>query len=136
MLATFERGRASVEPLAGRTDLLTATGKGKVDFGTENIELEWTIKPRTGIGISAGSLANPYVKLGGTLSSPHLEAKPLDAAVSTGAAVATMGLTILAQGLYDRITSEENVCINKLVEGAPTAPEDNYQSYSNGGLVP
>ena len=135
-LATFERGRASVEPLAGRTDQLTAVGKGKVDFDTENIELEWTIKPRTGIGISAGSLANPYVKLGGTLTSPKLEAKPLDAAVSTGAAVATMGLTILAQGLYDRVTAEENVCINKLVEGAPTAPEEIYQSSSNGGLVP
>jgi len=123
-LATFERGKASVEPLAARTDKLTVVGKGKVDFNTENINLDWTIKPRTGIGLSAGSVANPYVKLGGTLTSPKIEVKPLDAAVSTGAAVATLGLSILAQGLYDRITAEENVCINALVKPTPIAQDN------------
>ena len=123
-LATFERGKASVEPLTARTDKLTVVGNGKVDFNTENIDLDWTIKPRTGIGLSAGSVANPYVKLGGTLTSPKIEVKPLDAAVSTGAAVATLGLSILAQGLYDRITAEENVCINALVKPTQTAQDN------------
>jgi hypothetical protein len=115
-LATLKGGKTVVKPLAGRTDKLTIVGEGKVDFGTENIEMTWAVKPRTGIGISASSVANPYVKLGGTLSSPQIEMKPLEAAASTGAAVATMGLTILLKGFYDRITAEQNVCVNSLMK--------------------
>jgi len=115
-LATVEHGKAVVAPIAARTDKLTVIGRGKVDFRTEDIDLQWTIKPREGVGISAGSIANPYVKLGGTLSSPRLEVKPLEAVVSTGAAVVTLGLTVLAKGFYDRITSEKNVCVDALAK--------------------
>jgi uncharacterized protein involved in outer membrane biogenesis len=115
-LATLKAGKTVLEPLAGRTDKLTIVGKGKVDFDTENIEMTWSVKPRTGIGISASSVANPYVKLGGTMSSPEIELKTLEAAASTGAAVATAGVTILLKGFYDRITAEKNVCVNALMK--------------------
>jgi hypothetical protein len=114
--ATVEHGKAVVEPIAARSDRMTVVGKGEIDLRTEEIELAWTLKPRTGVGISPGSIANPFVKLGGTLSSPRLEVKPLEAVASTGAAVATMGLTILAKGVYDRITAEKKVCVDKLVK--------------------
>jgi hypothetical protein len=57
---------------------------------------------------------NPFIKLGGTLASPKLDAKPLTAAATTGAAVATAGITVLLKGLYDRITAEKRVCAQAL----------------------
>jgi hypothetical protein len=83
----------------------------------------WTLKPRKGVGISAGSIANPYVKLGGTLSSPALEVKTLKAVTSTGAAVATAGLTVLFRGFYDRITAEKKVCVEALEKAQRKAEE-------------
>jgi uncharacterized protein involved in outer membrane biogenesis len=121
-LATAEHGKAAVEPIAVRTDKLTVVGHGRVDFHTEDIDLEWTLKPRKGVGISAGSIANPYIKLGGTLSSPKLEVKPLEAVASTGAAVATLGLTVLAKGFYDRITAEKNECASALKKARGAVP--------------
>ncbi len=112
----LENGKATVAPIAIRTDKLTGIGSGKVDLDTERIQLEWTIKPRKGVGLSASSIANPYIRLGGTLAAPSLELKPLDAFVSTGAAVASVGLTVLAKGLYDRITAGQDVCRRALAE--------------------
>jgi hypothetical protein len=107
-------GNAVVEPIAARTDKMTVVGRGKVDFDTEKIDFTWTIKSRRGVGISATSITNPYIKLGGTLAAPSLDAKPIEAAASTGAAVATAGVTILARGLWDRITAEKKVCAKAL----------------------
>ena len=114
--AVIEHGKTVVEPIAVRTDKITVVGNGKLDLGTEDIDLVWTIKPRSGAGISAGSIANPYVRLGGTLASPRLEVKQLQAVASTGAAVATVGLTILSRGIYNRITAEKKVCVDALAK--------------------
>ena len=65
---------------------------------------------RKGIGVSAGEIANSYIALGGTLASPRVDLKPLQALTSTAAAVATAGATTLARGLWDRITAERRVC--------------------------
>ena len=105
--AGIDHGKTVVAPIAVRTDKITVLGSGKLDLGTEAIDLVWTIKPRSGAGISAGSIANPYIRLGGTLASPRLEVKQLQAAASTGAAVATLGVTILSRGIYNRITAEK-----------------------------
>ena len=106
----------AVEPIAVRGDRLTVLGKGKVDLGTEAIDLSWTIKPRRNVGLSPGSIANPYIRLGCTLASPRLDVKPLEAVASTGAAVATAGLTILLRGIYNRITAEKKVCVQALAK--------------------
>ena len=62
----LENGKATVGPIAIRTDKLTGIGSGKVDLDTERIQLEWTIKPRKG-SVSASSIANLYIRLGETL---------------------------------------------------------------------
>jgi len=67
-------------------------------------------KPRKGIGLSASMITNPYIKLGGTLSSPSIQLKELQAVASTGAAVATLGLSLVAKGMFDRVTAEKKVC--------------------------
>jgi hypothetical protein len=114
--AGIRSGKAVVEPIATRTDKLTVVGNGKLDFNTEAIDLVWTLKPRRGIGLSGSTIVNPFIKLGGTLASPALDLKPVQAAVSTGAAVATAGLTLLFRGIYDRITAEKKVCANALAK--------------------
>jgi hypothetical protein len=61
-------------------------------------------------------VTNPYIKLGGTLADPSLELKPLEAVTSTGVAVATLGISLVAKGLFDRITAEKKVCKHALEE--------------------
>jgi hypothetical protein len=121
--AGIENGKLVVEPIAFRTDKLTVLGNGKLDFGTEDIDLAWTIKPRGHAGISGGSIANPYIRLGGTLASPRVEMKPLTAAASTGAAIASVGMTIVYRGIYNRITAEKKVCVDALAEARKAEAE-------------
>jgi hypothetical protein len=106
----IDDGVARFDPVAIRSKRLTMLGDGKIDLATEKIDFEWVTKPRKGVGISASMITNPYIKLGGTLARPSVEMKPLEAAASTGLAVATGGLSLLGKGLLDRITAEQNVC--------------------------
>jgi hypothetical protein len=115
-LLSFEDGVARLEPMAFQSDKMTLLGDGKIDFRTEKLKLEWITKPRKGIGISASMITNPYIKLGGTLASPSIELKPLEAVTSTGVAVATLGLSLVAKGMYDRVTAEKKVCKKALEE--------------------
>jgi len=110
MLVTFENGLAKLEPMAIQSDKMTMLGKGRIDLGTEKLNIDWVTKPRKGIGISASMITNPYIKLGGTLANPAVELKPLEAVTSTGVAVATLGISVVAKGMYDRVTAEKKVC--------------------------
>ena len=109
-------GIVTLKPFAVRTDRMTTVGGGSLDLETEKLSFDWITKPRRGLGISASALTNPYIKVGGTLSKPSIAVKPLEATVQTGAAVATMGLTLVAQGLWNRITSGREVCKRAIKE--------------------
>jgi hypothetical protein len=85
-------------------------GHGEVGLETEKLILHWATKPRKGVGLSAGTITNNYVKLGGSLSEPQLTISPLKAARATGAALFTGGLSILGRAVFDRISAERNVC--------------------------
>ena len=85
-------------------------GHGSIDFKTEKLNLNYAAKPRKGIGLSASTFTNPYIKLGGTLSDPKVTVKPLTAATATAAAITTGGLSILAKGFWDRFTSGKRAC--------------------------
>jgi len=113
---TLENGLARLEPMAFQSDKMTMLGNGRIDFGTEDLDLNWVTKPRKGVGLSASMITNPYIKLGGTLADPAMEVKPMQAVASTGVAVATMGLSLVAKGMYDRVTAEKKVCKNALKE--------------------
>ena len=110
-------GIVTLKPFAIRSERMTTVGGGSLDLTTEKLSFDWITKPRRGLGISASALTNPYIRLGGTLSKPAITVKPIEATVSTGAAVATMGLTLVARGLWDRMTSGREVC-QKAIEEA------------------
>jgi len=122
--AALTDGLMHLEPLALQTESMTLVGDGWIDFDTERLDLEWVTKPRKGFGLSASTLTNPYIKIGGTLTSPALEMKGLQALTATGAAVATGGLTLLAGGLWDRVTSERKVCKKAFKELEEKLPPD------------
>jgi hypothetical protein len=115
-LLSIENGVAKLKPMAFQSDKMTLLGNGRIDLRTEKLNLEWITKPRKGIGISASMITNPYIKLGGTLAEPSLQLKEAEAVVSTGAAVATMGISLVAKGMFDRITAERKVCKTALEE--------------------
>jgi hypothetical protein len=110
MVFNIDNGVAVLDPMAVQTDVMTVLGGGKIDFSTKKLDLNWVTKPRRGLGISASMITTPYIKLGGTLGNPQIEMKPLEAMTSTGIAVATGGLSLLAKGLFDRVTAEQKVC--------------------------
>ena len=125
LAATFEDGVMTLDPAAIQTSKVTILGDGVIDYNTEKLRLDWITKPRKGIGISASMFTNPYIRLGGTLANPKIEMKPAEALATTGVAVATMGISLVAKGLFDRVTAEKKVCakamkqVAKMDAGAP-----------------
>ncbi len=106
----IEDGVANVEELAMQSDRLTIVGSGKIDFSDESIDLNVNTKSREGLGLSVGGVANSFVKIGGTLREPALGVDAAGTVRTTGAAVATGGLSVIAKGLWDRLSSEVDLC--------------------------
>jgi uncharacterized protein involved in outer membrane biogenesis len=123
VLLTFDQGEVTLQPMALQSNKMTMLGHGRVDLGTEKLNLDWITKPRKGIGISASMITNPYIKLGGTLRHPVVELKPMQAVASTGAAVATFGITWVAKGMLDRASADKKVCEQALAAIAKAGRE-------------
>lgn len=94
------------------TAKLGILGGGTVDLRTEKIDIGVKPKPREGLGFNLTSLAD-FVRLGGTLSNSRVKTDAkgaVTAGIKVGAAVATVGLSILAEGIFDRVTADADVC--------------------------
>ena len=102
------------------TDKLNIGATGTINLKSERIELNVHADPRTGIGISASSLINPFVALRGTLSDPQFSLDPTGTLIQGGAALATGGLSIVAGSLYKRWFGARDPC-KKLAEEARAA---------------
>jgi hypothetical protein len=92
------------------TKQLTILSQGVIDLNTEKIDLSFNTKMRTGIGISAGMLINPFIKVGGRLTSPAIEMDPAGTIIGGGLAVATLGISMLAKSMTDRFLSSKDPC--------------------------
>lgn len=114
--ATIVDGRLDVYPVVFQTEQLTILSRGVIDLHTEKIDLAFNTKPRQGLGLTAGTLINPLIKVGGRLAAPAVELDPAGAAVSGGLAVATAGLSLLAKSTYDRFLSSKDPCGDALRE--------------------
>ena len=109
-IATADKG------IAVASNKMNVIGSGTIDLKTEKLDIGITPQAREGAGISVGQLAG-LVRLGGTLANPKpgVDTKAaLTAGVSAGAAVATGGLSILAQGLIGGSDVDEDPCATAL----------------------
>ena len=115
----LECGFAEVEILDGvarsqaigfQTDKMSVASLGQIDLATEEIDLSFRIKQREGIGISVASVVNPYVKVGGTMAAPSFDFDAKRGIFTGAVALFTGGLSILAQGVWDRHLAKEDYC--------------------------
>jgi uncharacterized protein involved in outer membrane biogenesis len=102
-------GQAALEPMFMQTKKVAVVAGGHVDLHTEALQVDFNTRPRTGIGISAGMFATPFIEIAGTLASPRLGVGAKGAAAGAAAAM-TGGVTVLAQGLLDRARGEQDLC--------------------------
>ncbi len=114
----------SNDGIALETEASKIIGTGHIDFANE--ELRFGISPiaRKGVGINVGAAAG-LVRLGGSFSKPRVEADPggmFTSGLSTGAAIYTGGLSLVAQGLMKRALYSGSACDGALEE-IPSADE-------------
>ena len=103
-------GIATIENFIIQTQSMTIIAQGKVNLQNERLDIQFRSKLREGIGISIGGVANQFLQLGGTLAAPSISLDPVSSVTTTGAAVATGGLSLLARGLWDRLSAEADIC--------------------------
>ena len=113
-------GHVTVSPVLLQSDKVTIVAAGTIDLGTEALNFQFNTRPRTGVGVSAGMFTNPFIEVAGTLASPSLGVGT-KAALSGIAAVATGGLSVLGQGMMDRVRGSEDLCGEMLHEAAGKA---------------
>ena len=92
------------------TDKIRLVTKSTIDLKTEKIRVGIRTTPRKILSISAGELINPYVQVIGTLAEPQLAVDEAGVIITGGAAVATGGLSLLAKGLWDRLSKSGDPC--------------------------
>jgi len=105
-LSSFDR------KIALATDKIDVLGSGTLNFKTEQLDVGAVPQARAGIDFSAKSLAE-LVRLQGTFANPKVAPDTkaaLKAGLSAGAAVATGGLSLLAQGLLNKSQAEADPC--------------------------
>ena len=106
------------------TDKMNVIGSGVINFKNEQLDLGVSPEARKGLGINLSGLAE-LVRLKGTFANPQIgpdTKAALKAGLSAGAAVATGGISLLAQGLFSAAsTTDADPCATAL--GAKSAKE-------------
>ncbi|MDX1555203.1 MAG: hypothetical protein R3212_04185, partial [Xanthomonadales bacterium] len=110
MRAQITSGQATIDPLILQTRQLVVASSGTIRLDKETIDLAFNTRPRKGVGISAGMVINPFVKLAGTLEEPTISLDASSAVVSGGAAVVTSGLSLIGKSLFDRYFRGTDPC--------------------------
>lgn len=81
-----------------------------MNLGNEKIQLSVRTTPRRIVSFSAAELVNPYIQIVGTLGSPRLAVDETGVLITGGATVANGGLSLLARGLWDRLSKSGDAC--------------------------
>ena len=116
-----ENGLGELSPMLGQAEKLTIVGAGKIDLRSEELDIEFNTKPRTGVGLTADMFVTPFVKVSGTLAQPGIGMNKSGTLLAGGAAVLTGGMSLLAKGVADRATAEGDQCAEALAEAADPA---------------
>jgi len=108
---------SSRKQMAVETSRMKIVGSGKIDMHTENIAIGFTPIAKKGIGVNIGSVVK-FVYLGGTLGNPKIENNPLgivESGATVASAIATGGLSLIAESLFQRVIHAGSLC-NKALE--------------------
>jgi len=108
--------------IAFETSKMTLVSSGTVNLKTEAMDFSLRPDTRQMLGISAGELVK-LLRVRGTLAEPTLgidELQTAKSALSIGAAVATGGLSFLAEALVKRVMADPRPCETAL--GRTPAP--------------
>jgi len=120
----MKSGMADITGMLFQTEKIKAMGEGGIDLNTETLDIEFETQPRSGVGISADMFVTPFVKLGGTLASPQIGVNKQGVLLKGGAAVATLGLSFLAEGVAERAAGLKDRCKTMLNEVGGHPPMD------------
>ncbi len=91
-------------------------GNGIVDFNNESLDVEFSSKPRKGIGLSFSKIAS-LVKVSGPLADPRISLSRtglLKFSASLAASIASGGASLIAEGLYEKQQANSGVCAKAL----------------------
>ena len=117
VLLTIDDGVATGKPaLVQQTDKVRILADASVDLKTEELDAGFSTTPRKGLGISLSNLVNPYVRVSGTLAKPSLAMDTTGVLVEGGAAVATVGLSIVAKSFHDRFLTAKDPCAKAVAD--------------------
>jgi uncharacterized protein involved in outer membrane biogenesis len=92
------------------TSKIRLVAQGELNLKNEEIRLSVRTTPRRVVSLSAAELINPYLQVVGTLAAPRLAVDETGVLITGGAAVATAGLSLLARGLWDRLSKSGDAC--------------------------
>ena len=101
--------------LALKTSKVTFIGGGEVNLGDESMKLDVVSKARTGLGVNVNTVVK-VIQVGGTIKNPRIETNKkglLQSVFALGAAVASGGLSLVVQGLYDKTIANSDVCTTR-----------------------
>lgn len=94
------------------TSKMKIIGNGQIDLGQEKLSLNFTPIARKGLGVNLSYLVK-LVRIHGDLQSPRMGVDAggvVSSALSTGAAVATGGVSLVAQSLLERAANAGSAC--------------------------
>jgi len=110
-IVKITNGMMETDPaFAFTTSDITLVAKGTLDLKTEKMKFNFNATPNHALKISASELFNPYILVGGTLSKPAVGLDPAKVLIHGGAAIGTAGISILAKGLIDRVSTTVPLC--------------------------
>jgi uncharacterized protein involved in outer membrane biogenesis len=112
--AFVEGSMRSAPTVVVQTDKLNILSRGTIDLETERLDLSFRTEARRGLGISAGSVVNPLMRIGGTLADPTLDLNAGGALATGTAAFFTGGLSLLAQAAFGAAFRSSDPCGNVL----------------------
>jgi uncharacterized protein involved in outer membrane biogenesis len=108
------------------TDKVLVKGGGLVDLKTEELDLGAKLAARQGIRIGAGTLSS-LAKLQGTLGEPQLGTDltgVVKAGAKVGIAFVTVGLSLVAEGVYGHLSEDEHPCQTALARQMKITPKE------------
>jgi hypothetical protein len=115
VLASVEGGKLEGKPiLVLQSERVNVFADVDIDLRSEQLKATFNTVPQKGLGIGLTNLASPYVAVVGTLGYPQITMDAESTIVHGGAAVATLGLSVVALAMKDRFLSSDTPCEDEI----------------------